>query len=150
MTPMILLLAMAVTGQTDAAEEKRQVHEIHLEYRLGDLDDRANHADAVYLDMLARAVAPVSSGRPRAEPREPSAVRENNGLPFNRDGYVSYWLSLKRLADAYAETRGALDGAGRASLAAHARRGAELWAQRADAMDRALEQGKAESERMPG
>ena len=59
MTSMILLLAMAAPGQSDADEEKRQVYEIQLEYRLDGLDDRANHANAVYLDILARAAAPI-------------------------------------------------------------------------------------------
>lgn len=148
MTSLFLLLALTTPGQTGVDEEKRQVYEIQLERRLDGLDDRTNHADADYLDIMFRAAAPIDPDK-LVQSREEFRLRaENSRLPYDRDGYVSYRLALKRLADEYAEVARDLDGIGRTALADHARRQGELWAERADAIRRSIEQSKAESERI--
>jgi hypothetical protein len=148
MASTILLFALFAPSQIDADEERRQVREIHLEYRLGDLDDRANHADAIYLDILARASSPVSADGLERGRENHRLLAENSRLPFDREGFVSYLLKLRRLAEGYAEVERDLAEAGRPRLADHARRQAELWSQRAGSMLSALERSKAKSERI--
>ena len=80
MTSLILLLALTTPGQSDADEEKRQVYAIQLEHRLDGLDDRANHASAVYLDILARG-GTARPGQARPVPRGISAAPRTTVSP---------------------------------------------------------------------